>query len=80
MNEFDKHSKRLNIKMGNWKRNFQNFQNPMILKDLLVVNFKYVKETIKKNQIEDYKVKILENQSEFNNFTKIQYRILRKEH
>ena len=72
MNEFVQHSKRLNIK--NWKhKKIEKFKNSLVLKDLiaLVVIFFQVhlrnnqKEWIKKNEIDDCKVKILENQSEF---------------
>ena len=59
--------------MGNRKGNFEKFQNSIILKDLiaLVVIFFLVyrgnsqKGLMKQNQLDDCKVKILENQGEF---------------
>ena len=59
--------------MGNRKGNFEKFQNSIILKDLiaLVVIFFLVhrgnsqKGLMKQNQLDDCKVKILENQDEF---------------
>ena len=52
MNEFVLHSKKLNIKNSKPKRNFEKFKNSIVLIDLLalVVNFKYIKETVKINK------------------------------
>ena len=62
-------------KIKNW--NFENFSNPMVIKNFIsrsnLVSStpkKHLKKKLKQNHLNDCKVKILENQSEFDILTK----------
>ena len=78
MNEFVVIFKSINFKNGKLKNwNFENVQNQMVINKIitLVVIFFQIhlsnsQKKLKQNQLDDCKVKILENQSEFDILTK----------
>ena len=78
MNEFVVILKSINFKNGKLKNlNFQNFQNQMVINKFLTlvviffqIHLRNNQKNLKQNHLNDCKVKILENQSEFDILTK----------